>query len=674
MSLAPDQVVAVIVAVETYEAAGNWSLYGPVRDGVRFADWLIQRRVPKENIHFFHSQSSEGSPGADSPMKIPSGIHDYDAKQATIRDFFTKLLPGLAPPFLCLFWGGHGMIKDDDRLLFCSDATEADMRAVNLQTLLTYLASEGIGGPNPEMVRTLALIDACAEYAELKNVGPKIAPVNLPGSKRVAERQQFVLLSTSKGQYAGDLAMLKTGLFSQKLLERLGQESNVECLLKIQTIAEELQRTFQELTDHGEASQVPDYFGVRSWGKEREWPPRETVPPTEEEDPKHVSASELADLCIITSGMKPAMPLAVLDAALHETAPFISLANYLEGMERFRDCLRQLAATPPKAIFLFLELCRPHLQGIPRLLTWETNVASRLKVSLAECRALAAERKLKPAPPVVADLLQVIVEPIEGQLGPHPLFQLRVRVSTLGAPEAEHFLKCAGESAPDGPKLAEQFTTLFREAFGRITTMNFRVELVLPIELLVAGIDGWQVRKGLKGLPVIEHYPIALRSYDRRYNLDFKEARLRQEEKWRTLERGLVAQHFLWVEAPPCVRDGAVPAWEDANALALFALNLQPPCGEGELVEVIEALIMAGIPLAVWLRGHQGEVQVSSAALRKLFAAEPPHRWSQQALAFLKTDKDQRVPACAGLSLLWEDPAQPLPDFAGRDVGGLKIP
>src|SRR5205823_1633890 len=134
-----------------------WRLDGPALDACRFAQWLRTRAVPADRITVLVS------PLPANAAAVAERVGDYHrpgpgtADHATVREVFTRYLPRHSSDLLIVYWGGHGVIEQDDRRLLYADATSLDKRNLNLSSLLTAMRSSTFA----QHPRQICLVDAC---------------------------------------------------------------------------------------------------------------------------------------------------------------------------------------------------------------------------------------------------------------------------------------------------------------------------------------------------------------------------------------------------------------------------------------------------------------------------------------------------------------------------------
>ena len=151
----PTDTMAVVVGIEDYQAGKEWRLDGPALDACRFARWLTTRGVSADRITLLVSPLPENAKTVEEQSQgyRVRGAADH----ATVRDVFTRYLPSETSSLLILYWGGHGVIEEEERRLIYADATEDDPRNLNLSSLLKSMRSSKFDR-HPQQ---LGLVDAC---------------------------------------------------------------------------------------------------------------------------------------------------------------------------------------------------------------------------------------------------------------------------------------------------------------------------------------------------------------------------------------------------------------------------------------------------------------------------------------------------------------------------------
>ncbi|MBW5486790.1 caspase family protein [Streptomyces bambusae] len=205
-SPAPDRTFALVVGIERYGAGPAWDLPGPAGDALRFRDWLLRGGVPDRNILLCLAPLAD--PG------VPYRPADHD----TLRRLVVSQLHALDGELLWVWWGGHGVLDQAERLrLFCADATTADKRNLDLESMRTTLASDAL----PGFGRQIWVVDACQTFEEEYGFHHTLPSESLPRGRRAQTHHQTLLLAAARGQRAANDPGRGTGLFSDSVLDAL---------------------------------------------------------------------------------------------------------------------------------------------------------------------------------------------------------------------------------------------------------------------------------------------------------------------------------------------------------------------------------------------------------------------------------------------------------------------
>ncbi|MDT0321697.1 effector-associated domain 2-containing protein [Streptomyces millisiae] len=202
--------VALVVGIERYAAGPAWRLPGPARDALRFRDWLVGRGVPERNV-LLHLAPEDG---------YHVDVEHRPAGQADIRHTLLTELPALAPEVVWIWWGGHGVLDEqENNRLFCADATAADKRNLHLESARATLASDLL----PGRTRQLWVVDACRTFVEDHRFRNTLPTETLPSGRRTDAHEQAVLLAATRGRPAVNDPLNRAGLFSDALLRGLAE-------------------------------------------------------------------------------------------------------------------------------------------------------------------------------------------------------------------------------------------------------------------------------------------------------------------------------------------------------------------------------------------------------------------------------------------------------------------
>ncbi|MGW0735236.1 effector-associated domain 2-containing protein [Streptomyces sp. NPDC002851] len=206
----PTRVVALVVGIESYAAGESWRLPGPAHDAARFHRWLRERGVPEENI-LLHLSPADGH---------DPGLPHKGADHALLRDALVHELRTLRGDFLWVWWGGHGVLDQDERIrLYSADATATDRRNIDLESARRRLASDAL----PGFGRQLWVVDACQTFDERHGFPDSLPTELLPTGVRQTVHEQALMLAATRGQRAVNDPERRTGVFSGIVLGVLGE-------------------------------------------------------------------------------------------------------------------------------------------------------------------------------------------------------------------------------------------------------------------------------------------------------------------------------------------------------------------------------------------------------------------------------------------------------------------
>jgi Caspase domain len=218
----PQQTYALVVGIEKYDAGPLWNLNGPASDAVAFVNWLLSQQVPAEHILLFLSPLEEENQSLLTDAPIP-------AQTATLSNIYTAITRQFLlwqGDLLYLFWGGHGMITlERSQKLFCADATQQTRQNLDLDSLLTALRSTYFAAPESSTSRfpeQVCIVDACRSYERSRETAFSLPVVTfVHGEPLRRSCEQFVLFATKPGSAAANRNDLKTGRFSEIVLQEL---------------------------------------------------------------------------------------------------------------------------------------------------------------------------------------------------------------------------------------------------------------------------------------------------------------------------------------------------------------------------------------------------------------------------------------------------------------------
>lgn len=238
----PQHTFALIVGIDVYHPnLGGPNLVGPAYDACAFAHWLVKRGVPESHIWLHLAPIDEVQP--------PAAVHVRQATREQIRTTITQLVAQAHGDTLFIFWGGHGIINDEwKRQLVYADATEQDLQTADLDSLLNYLRSRHV----QNFFQQFCIFDVCGNYFAKSTLSPDPYPRGQP----VTEREQLALFASKLGELAGNSTERKTGLFSEELLKQLGQLPEGIWPPAMDTVLEQVIKTFNKLRNESDFDRV----------------------------------------------------------------------------------------------------------------------------------------------------------------------------------------------------------------------------------------------------------------------------------------------------------------------------------------------------------------------------------------------------------------------------------
>ena len=671
----PKDLLVFIVGIERYAGGRTWNLKGPVRDALDFAEWLVERGLPPENIQAFLSPLEDGDPLASRPA-LRKGMVVRGGKTTDIYPALDGDLRHKKPRHFCLFWGGHGCVKDDNRrYLLGSEATDDNVQCIDLTGFLNFLKTDAVGAArqdnSPDFI---AIVDACASFVYSQGLDRRITSQNFPMSNPT-RRSQCALFATDTGERARNLETAGTGLFSRELRDHMQGMKRLEDLFELETIALKLRSRFTQLQTQGLSNQTPTFYSVKPFFNDEQTLGSPGIDPVDARFPSHaVTAREFADLCDLIVRLNPQIPESVCRRLYPFATELRTPAPESSGdYACFRDCALQLARMCPGPIFTFLELIRPSISDLrarQSVLDWEHRVANRLRIDITPFHARArVHTDLRPY-----QIVQLVIDPVFGFEPGNERYRIHAAVSssedqpgTANAAGIETV--CVSETIATA-QLRDSVHAVFRQALRSVVSMEaLRVEAVLPAELLPSGAQDWRSRWGRSEIQLNSRYALALRSYERGYDENYQGPRLLQRDKWRRLQNGLANGHIAWHESITDLDEQAFEHWDSDGTLAFCALTFAGT-DRNQLANAVERLISAGIPVGLWFCHPQQPADGWRQILRDRFISHPSSEWPPQALQF------QKHPAlpCKGLALLWDDPEHPLAKLPGREWTPLQAP
>jgi hypothetical protein len=269
-------------------------------------------------------------------------------------------------------------------------------------------------------------------------------------------------------------------------------------------------------------------------------------------------------------------------------------------------------------------------------------------------------------------VLQVVVSPEFGYPPGDERYEIFVGLRPSSARGADCFKTLPGSGTIRANELVANLWSIVRKAEASSKTADeLRVEAVLPKELFPDGACHWKARWGSQDLQIAKRYAVALRSYERNYFIeDYSGPRRLQRSKWKSLEHGVTNGQVAWCEGIVALAEQEMHSWSQEDTLALCALTLASEYRR-RVDDAIESLISAGIPLGVWFCNPAPPANGWRNLIQRRFLTLPRAAWLAAARTFHQRADADRELGCTGLSVLWDDPQQPvlkLPDRAGAPL------
>jgi len=237
----------------------------------------------------------------------------------------------------------------------------------------------------------------------------------------------------------------------------------------------------------------------------------------------------------------------------------------------------------------------------------------------------------------------------------------------------------AGEEGVTADELPACLDELRQELVRRqIEPDRAWVELLLPRELLCAGVDEWRVELDfIESIPIGVEHRLVVRSLERASR---PRAALALQSRARALRRRLRGGcrlvdepasregEAVWIEGDDCGGAALYTALKDARDMVGAVLGRAPRAAPFDPSrDVLNTVFAAGLPVVLWVRREpaDGRPAACRAEFARLLGQEPlsllPDRvWELRRQAVRSSDQDHLG---RHLTLLWDDPARRSPDF-----------
>ncbi|MFC8422116.1 hypothetical protein ACFUN7_14740 [Streptomyces sp. NPDC057236] len=256
----PGDVHAVVVGLENYPRAAEMSLRGAAANALRFARWLRDGGVPKQNITLLLSPLEESVPSITAEAEGAGLTWRSVTAAEDIREVFVHELTTVSGGILYVYWGGHGVLGRNGTgpLLFTPDACSVDLRCFGVEELREFLTRDDLSG----FAQQVLFVDACAAFEEQYQLehGTVLVPFPEPSRREV---DQFLLYAARAGQEAEHDTAQGTGLFSRTVLDWL-EEHAPDLRPDLPTLERDVRAWFEERYTSTGTLQTPMAYRYRA--------------------------------------------------------------------------------------------------------------------------------------------------------------------------------------------------------------------------------------------------------------------------------------------------------------------------------------------------------------------------------------------------------------------------
>ena len=654
---------ALLVGIEQYDAASNWSLNGPASDVRRMVKWLLKNEVPKEHITVLLSTMEQNVQVKQEIEMLLGRASCTTRSEDVIRE--VKALQQVTADLFLFYWGGHGWSTPrGERCLYCTDATLRAFEHLNLASLLETMQTDWYKG----LVKQVFLVDACANY--MPNAGSRPPRYDFGGGKTLTTLEQFALFAAKPGEASKNLDALQTGLFTHELLQQLQALTADESWPPdFPALARGLRQRFQQLKDTDPKGQTPSHFWFRD---------------SATGDEGFFGTTPLAEL-------QELLTQALGSDEEKRTLARVWYVRSLRHMPAATDQDRDAGERSIAGMLSVLDEWQQQPKGDLPLLTFAEGLAEqaglpqekydmvkKLSALRAKERGLdaasieMARKRLKDELEKTPEALQIFLLPEQKALSvDDPQMTFEVTLYTWeGASETGQ----GGSCIPCG-QVERQTLAQAQEYIGRRLATDLAdpspsiIEFFVPYQFMCCDVDQWPYKKDaeMSFSPQLgTEFPVVLRSYDRllkrklrassRARWPFKPAALPSDVIVRWLQDLRQSEQQIY----NVLRQG------DPAPCLVLGMPVAP-----DSFPVWRASVWAGVSIGLWLRsGVQSPLDVGK-QLYRLLTGKPletageaetcPSTLTQEMLRALP----QRVfsarqagygPELNNLTLFWDDP------------------
>jgi len=635
----PRRVFALVVGIESYGISANWDLPGAARDAQRFADWLTRAGVPAEQVHLLLAPLSRGH------QEMPTDQYLSPTQHHVERVLF-KELPACDGDLLWIYWAGHGYLDSAHQMLLpYSDATPDWTTHLNLEAALRWW--KGGSSTSGRFHRLIAIGDACRIGVR---PGTKLTFGGQDYGARPPDplRRQFTLFASHAGEVAQNLADRGAGQFTEALMRRLSTTTLDEAVYGLVDIARSLQADFQQLRTDGFAWQHPQFVIDRDWTGSTLFG-------------DHWTGVDNPDAVGLRAPRLDQLAWDELGPVLHGSGiPAYTYDAYRWAFEITGCALPGNRVLPPgglTGIAHDLDNRQGRQRDMPLTLPFVRHLAARAEDKAWACAADAwvdatrerlgsAPIPIPPEPEPETTALHVqLTEDEEGD----GTYWTRMWIFREGGFEAVWESNESLVLARVKDRLAEQL--LAKHAGGPV-----RIEFHVPYGLLEEEFESWRLPIGRRSklIQLGCSYEVVVRCPAERDGV----AGEHWQRKWQ------------WFKAHGGDHPEAVHELGDSDvseALGVFLQATEPPVcvlagvSAQHLMDTLDAVLDAGIPIAVWPRRgraiqYRGELAAALAGVNRVDVGRLPSLLKAFRIPLLGAPADGISKAPYPLALMWDDP------------------
>ncbi|UQX05210.1 hypothetical protein M4D82_26780 [Streptomyces sp. RerS4] len=598
--------------MERYAISPRWNLRGPARDALRFARWLTgPGEVPPANVALLLSPLDDpdrldwqATPGLAALRSTYRPATEANVKAALLHE-----LPERDGDLLWIFWAGHGYLggRGQELMLPCADAHAGQILHLNLDSALRWWRTNRV--TQRRFPLQAALVDACRVDAP-RDARWNFGSVDYGGGASVPGRRQFCLYASRAGEAAQNDSERGAGRFTEALLRELGERTVSEGVSGLPAIARTIHGAFEDQRRRGVGWQLPQFVVNRDWDAspllDDDLP---GPPPPRAARLDQTGWDGLAELfegrelprCAYEA-YAWAFKAAGCTTPVHTALPGDNLLDLAWDLDQRQGGRDAMPLAVPFVHFLADRARRgPGPGSGPGQGLDDAAWAAELARWVRATRERLALPVLRPAPaPARRTTLHVRLETppggedgllarmwVRGERTSH-VWESEDRPVTMDAVRAELVRRLRLLDGPTGGGPHPE---------GDAYAGPERIEFHVPYELLEAEFDQWPVPRGPAGRtrPLGALYEVIVRSPQEREG-----SRGTWHAKWRLL----------------CAQSGRDPASvhlvEDADVTDALGLRLgerpTPACVLGHVsaartAGLLEAVLEAGVPVALWRRG-----------------------------------------------------------------------